>query len=285
MHSVTRRFELGSSSAAVAVAVESLEPRQHFAATLSPQALEGGWTYEITGNGTLLIQGSPDANEIVVSKNKTTISLLGDGRPESYAAVVSYFGINRIVIEGGGGNDTITTGGYDFVKPVYVIGGNGNDTIVGGPGQHLSGDAGNDHITAGVAPPPRPLLPWENVLIIGDSAGDRPSVVFAGDGDDTVMAGTGSDTVSGGGGTDLLLIKIGPANPIDLDRPIHNGSVDAVELVDRAPLPDNPPPFRLVFEDARERARNAARFGANVISGWAATMADGNDGRSHALFG
>jgi Ca2+-binding RTX toxin-like protein len=257
--------------------VEPLESRQHFAATL-PVALEGGWDYRITSNGTLLIQGSSEGGEVVLEKNPKSVRITTNGRPTFAGTVVPSWQFKRIVVEGGGGRDTISAIG-DFDKAVYLLGGKGNDTIVGGPGQHLSGDDGADHITMGkvpVSPPSRILGPDGEIITIIDIAGPRSSVAFGGEGDDTILASAANDTVSGGGGTDLLLIKGIPGRPMNLNDPLQGGSVDAIEQINYQP--QDPPRsvtaggFNVIFindKEARERARrDAFSIGGNVINGW-----------------
>ena len=266
----TRRPTSGSPCAPV----EALEPRQHFAATL-PVALEGGWEYRITSNGTLLIQGSPEDGEVVLEKNGKSVRISTGGRPTFAGTVVPSWQFKRIVVEGGGGRDSISAIG-DFDKAVYLLGGRGNDTIIGGPGQHVSGDDGRDHITLGkvpVAPPVRTIGPNGEIITLISMIAPRASTAFGGEGDDTILASAANDTVSGGGGTDLLRIKGIPGTPINLNDPLQGGSVDAIEQMDHQPL--DPPTnitggrldtiFIFLTDEEREAARRETfRFGGNA---------------------
>lgn len=85
----------------------------------------------------------------------------------------------NIVVDGGAGDDNITTGAGDD----RIDGGAGNDTISTGDGRDdVFGNTGNDRIEAG--------------------AGD--DVVYGGDGDDTLVGNDGVDFIEGGAGKDDL---------------------------------------------------------------------------------
>lgn len=84
-----------------------------------------------------------------------------------------------LVINGGGGDDTISTaGGDDFVK-----GGTGDDSIKGGTGDDtLVGGEGNDTL----------------------SGGDGDDKLVGGLGNDRIAGGNGNDIIYGGGGNNIL---------------------------------------------------------------------------------
>ncbi len=85
----------------------------------------------------------------------------------------------NVVVEGGDGDDTITTGAGDD----RVDGGAGDDTITTNAGRDdVFGSTGNDRISAG--------------------AGD--DVVYGGDGDDSIAGGDGGDYLEGGKGRDTI---------------------------------------------------------------------------------
>lgn len=105
----------------------------------------------------------------------------------------------NFVVDGGDGNDTITTGaGND-----HVDGGAGDDVINGGDGtDNLFGNTGNDRIDGGSG---------NNVLYGGDgddaltAAGDAETNYFeGGEGSDTIDASRGKNIVSGGNGDDAI---------------------------------------------------------------------------------
>lgn len=85
----------------------------------------------------------------------------------------------NLIVDGGAGDDTITTGAGDDI----VYGGDGNDVVKTGAGSdYIEGGNGNDSIDGG--------------------AGN--DVIYGGDGNDTLVGGAGNDYVEGGNGNDLL---------------------------------------------------------------------------------
>jgi|GEM_PF-5849683 len=115
-----------------------------------------------------------------------------------------YVSVQREVLSGDGGDDTlIGGGGFDD-----IYGGDGNDQITGsdgvvepsfdiygnplaGQGDNLYGDNGNDVIAAGAG---------HDYL----SGGDGNDTLSGEDGDDQIDTGTGEDTVYGGSGRDVI---------------------------------------------------------------------------------
>jgi len=85
----------------------------------------------------------------------------------------------NIVVDGGAGNDAITTGAGDD----RIDGGTGDDVINGGEGRNdVFGNSGNDTI----------------------GGGSGVNVVYGGDGDDVIRAGTGTNYLEGGAGADTI---------------------------------------------------------------------------------
>ena len=130
----------------------------------------GGVSYALTVNiEDLTLTGSAD------------ITGIGNGLGNA----MTNEGTGWVVLNGGGGNDTLNAGtqvGYhDRANEAY--GGDGDDVIRGGGSQlNAWGDAGND-------------------TLIGSSAGDY---LHGGDGNDTVSGGAGNDYITGGLGADVL---------------------------------------------------------------------------------
>lgn len=99
----------------------------------------------------------------------------------------------NIVVDGGAGDDTITTGAGDD----RIDAGEGNDTVDAGAGRNdVFGNSGNDVIRGG----------------------NGANIFYGGDGDDQLTGGTGSnyleggagaDTITGGGRTDMLSGGVG----------------------------------------------------------------------------
>ena len=90
----------------------------------------------------------------------------------------------NIVVDGGDGDDQITTGaGNDRVD-----GGAGNDTISGGEGRDdLFGNTGDDTIDGGAG----------------------PDVLYGGDGNDKLVGGEGTNYIEGGAGNDHIDGRVG----------------------------------------------------------------------------
>ncbi|MCI0776534.1 MAG: hypothetical protein J4N95_00005 [Chloroflexi bacterium] len=109
-----------------------------------------------------------------------------------------YFGVNRVIADGGCGNDVLnfeagTTADLEtvlpFTAPVVASGGTGNDNIKSGGGNDVlngGGDAGANNS--------------------GDCPGSETDQdkISAGDGNDTVNGGPDDDFLSGEGGTDTI---------------------------------------------------------------------------------
>ena len=155
----------------IVAASEALECRQLLSATVSYVG------------GEIHVEGTEDADMLVVGQHPTNPTLLRVVSIDSLSPQVYHFAkaaVNRIVINGHGGDDSIINL-TDI--PSELNGGDGRDRIYGG--------SAND-------------------VIHGGSDEDR---IFAGDGNDVVDGGThddyivgsgGNDTLSGGHGNDIL---------------------------------------------------------------------------------
>ena len=136
-----------------------------------------------------------------------------DGAESSYFYEFSSV-VEKLVIYGQGGNDTISVSGLAFV-PVTINGGKGDDTIEGSYGDDqidgaegndviseaygnntIDGAEGNDTITGGIG----------SDEIRGNEGNDE---ISSGDGSDYVDGGEGNDKLNGGTGDDLLLGRDG----------------------------------------------------------------------------
>jgi Ca2+-binding RTX toxin-like protein len=127
--------------------------------------------------GVLNVDGTADADEIIVSLNTTDpaatkldVKLNGEVSSFPLADVTS------LKISGGGGADVITideTAGT-ITLAAQILGGNGKDILTGGSGNDsLDGGNGKDVLTSGA-------------------------------GDDTLVGGRGKDKLDGGAGTNVL---------------------------------------------------------------------------------
>ncbi|MDA9403181.1 beta strand repeat-containing protein [Bradyrhizobium sp. CCBAU 45389] len=140
-----------------------------------------------TGDGaadTVTLEGTRSADMIEVSGSGTSVSVTG--LPAAVAIANAEGASDALVIEGLGGNDTISAALLAAgVVHLTIDGGAGNDTI--------TGSAGNDTLIGGDG----------NDSVVGGRGDD---LVQLGDGRDVVQwnPGDGSDTVDGGAGVDTL---------------------------------------------------------------------------------
>ena len=170
--------------------LEALESRDLLACVLGPGATYDAATGVLAVNGTnggdniaVLVQATdPDSvpgtgdetSDLIVTRNGNQVascSLLDVAAP-----------VNKLVIDGGNGNDNITVDDAVLVA-VEADGGNGQDSIDGGGGNDsLSGGNGKDSLAG--------------------AAGD--DFLDGGNGADNLDGGAGADDVNGGNGPDTL---------------------------------------------------------------------------------
>jgi Ca2+-binding RTX toxin-like protein len=157
--------------------LESLEPRQLLAATLSAK-------------GTLVVEGTSSGDTIVISRDpKRTTKILatinGAGVKFNSASV------KRIEMYGDGGGDAVTLNdslGVISARGASLYGGDGDDTLVGGLASALF-DGGNGFDS-----------------ILGSSRSDE---IYGGIADDTLVGGKGDDLIVGGGNNDRIFGSAG----------------------------------------------------------------------------
>ena len=142
-------------------------------------------------NNELRINGTVGRDDIVVTQNGNTLEVDASGDCfESFALQ----DINRVVINGFGGVDTIRV---DAAVATLINGGSGADEIFGGTLVNvIFGGPGADTIYGG---------PLNDTL----NAGRGQDTVFGFAGDDTIIGGDASDTLNGGTGNDELLGGLG----------------------------------------------------------------------------
>jgi Ca2+-binding RTX toxin-like protein len=167
----------------------------------------------------ILVEGSSGNDAFSVGQSGSTLVISGTTRAITLTGDILGFasGAEQVVINGNGGDDTITVNdindvgffvlsinggaGADTIAaagalvgnvPVVLNGDSGNDTIVGSSGiDSIFGGDGNDEISGGAG----------NDLINGNDGDD----LLSGDGgDDTVFGDLGVDLLLGGAGNDLL---------------------------------------------------------------------------------
>lgn len=177
------RSPLGPRSidSATAAVIETLEERLQLSAVLSPR-------------GTLLVQGTNNADQIVVRRDparpsKILVSMNGSGAKFASSSV------KRIEMNGLGGNDRLTlddTLAVISARGATLWGGEGNDTLVGGLAPTtLDGGNGNDSITGSTA----------DDFITGGAGDDW---IHGSKGNDLILAGDGKDIVYGWRGDDMI---------------------------------------------------------------------------------
>lgn len=186
--------------------MESLENRQLMAANITA-GLSGG---------VLRVEGTPNNDTIILRQIGNVISIDG-------VRINGSGTINRIEIQGLGGNDilrldgnTVTNQSVRVAATVWggdgadlivggtaadqLIGGNGNDTIFGMQGNDsMWGEAGNDLLYGGS----------DNDTLQGGTGNDEllgetgADTLFGQDGNDWLWGGDGNDYVDGGAGFDV----------------------------------------------------------------------------------
>lgn len=159
-------------------------------------------------HGLLTVRGAATAANtinVAYSSNQTAIdvsiaSVGASGETSRFSQSFAAQSVDSIAILGGAKADTINVGqsGPSFNLAAYVNGGSGNDTITTGPeNDTILGGPGNDVINAGDG----------NNVVLGGGGYDS---ITTGSGNDSINAGVGNDTVFSGAGNDLIVG--GPGN-------------------------------------------------------------------------
>lgn len=179
-------------------------------------------------DGTLFVCGDNGDNLIQVDQQQltNTVNLTADGQSNSFD------NIQKVVVQGGNGDDDISINTYDdagFLISSQVFGGNGNDIIQGGGGSdYLDGGNGNDIVSNFVTDPNyAPIGRGSYDTLIGGNGNDSlwggwgvQDVIFGGNGKDTIydIVG-GSNVIDGGRGDDFIIARAGAGLPTD---PLNN---------------------------------------------------------------
>lgn len=139
-----------------------------------------------TGNDDVQVSQRDDGTlDVSVNDEKYSVRLaegqeltIRSGAGNDVINVASNVDVN-IVVDGGVGDDTITTGAGDD----RIDAGEGNDTVDAGEGRNdVFGNSGNDVIRGG----------------------NGANIFYGGDGDDELSGGTGSNYLEGGAGKDTI---------------------------------------------------------------------------------
>ncbi|MFM8984700.1 MAG: hypothetical protein ACKONH_01325, partial [Planctomycetia bacterium] len=120
-----------------------------------------------------------------------------------------FTGIDRVLFDGGIGDDELDASGLNGL-PLEFVGGAGDDTVLVGSGSAtqlsiLDGGVGNDRI---------------------EVAGGGRFRILGGLGDDEIEAGTGTVTVNGGGGSDTIATGAGSTATLVFDRQYGADTLD-----------------------------------------------------------
>ena len=180
--------------------LETLETRQLMTAVVATH----GHLLDVRGNsdtpnniavetdGTNLWVTSDAGKSTPIAINKIRRIYISGGDAADNISVAATLRI-PVLVRGGAGNDTITTGaGRDT-----IYGGNGDDQLTGGGGRdYIVGGNGNDSIIGGAG----------NDTLIGNTGNDH---MTGGRGDDSINAGAGDDTCDGGAGDDRIALGTG----------------------------------------------------------------------------
>jgi uncharacterized delta-60 repeat protein len=195
-----------------------------------------GSTGHVTGTGTLVVDGTQQADKITVfSLSKTMVGVMREGVGTEY-----FEGVERVICSAGDGDDEVTVGidvpvtlngeaGKDKLSSsshsgCLLDGGDGDDYLGSGAGNDtLHGGAGDDALYAGGGSD-RLFGEAGNDSIMG---GEGNNTMYGGDGNDTLKAGSGRDYFGGGSGSDTAdysdLNFATPALRLSLDGVANDG--------------------------------------------------------------
>ena len=150
-------------------------------------------------NGILDVNINGESYEVTLDRGQELTIRAGAG--DDVIEVAPNVKVN-IVVEGGDGDDTITTGAGDD----RIDGGRGNDTIFSGAGRDdIFGGSGDDVLVGGAG---------VNIIHGGDgndeiTAGPGTNFIEGGAGDDVILGAGRSDILSGGTGNDRIVVGEG----------------------------------------------------------------------------
>ena len=134
--------------------------------------------------------------------SNVTIQDVTTNRAWSFAAAQ----VNRVNVFGGAGADSLNSTGPANGKKVMLNGGGGNDTLTGGDGREiLKGKGGDDILNGGGG----------DDKLKGFNGSDT---LKGGDGNDILDGGNGSDWLDGGAGADILIGGSGDDTLISIDN-------------------------------------------------------------------
>lgn len=173
------------------------------------------------GDGTDSNTGGGGVDETQVNASQVTDGMTVKAAPNGFrfdriTAVtfgIDIIDVDRLAINGFGGNDTLVTD-PGVTLPMTIDGGSGDDAITTGDGADVvSGGDGNDTLNGAGG----------GDRLIGDRGGDTFN---AGEGDDTTVwnNGDGSDVMNGENGVDRVEVNLSAADEVSTFKP-ENGRV------------------------------------------------------------
>src|SRR5688500_13210872 len=146
----------------------------------------GKGPFEEGTDGNFYVTGDTGDETITVAPDGTRLRVTIDDR---YGTTRARSSFDRMIIDGAGGNDTIT---LNIHGRFNVHGGGGNDVITGSDGTEMtSGGAGNDQLHGNGG------NDWME-------DGDGDDVVNGGPGEDLIFITDGNDVINGGGEADKI---------------------------------------------------------------------------------
>lgn len=159
------------------------------AANASDTATTGVTVNAAAVQGNDLYVGGTNGGDVVDVRNGSGGTLIVD---IGGATVGTFSASGRIVILGGGGDDSLSVN-PNVTHGADIYGGAGNDALTGGGGDDVMyGGANNDRVTARGA----------NDIALGESGNDS---LTGGDGRDILIGGIGADSVKGNADDDILI--------------------------------------------------------------------------------
>lgn len=186
-------------------------------------------------DGTVVVKVNGEEYDVSLAQGQELTLRVGAG--DDVVEVAPNVRVN-IVVEGGSGNDRITTGAGDD----RIDGGAGDDTITSNGGRDdVFGNTGNDTVAAG--------------------AGD--DVVYGGDGNDTLAAGEGTNFIEAGAGNDRIDGSTGK-NMISAGRgddAITSGGGNSIYAGDGTDTIDGATRTDKVYAQSADQVRFAANQG------------------------
>ena len=149
------------------------------------------WASNIADSGTASVNLTAGDDDVTVTQRADGLLVVRDNTGTRPDRLVDPGTVDRVIIRGGNGSDTITID-ESVTRSLVVAGGDGDDFIYGGGGNDiLVGGDGVDLIRGNGG----------SDIVIGGAGDDN---IEGGSGGDVIVGGRGADYASGGSGNDLI---------------------------------------------------------------------------------